>query len=904
VNHFIDERLEPVLWFVADWSLRWAVLIGLLAVWLIVRPPRRAAARSLVCWVVLLAGLLLPALPRWGPGFRPPAPAGLAPVIQAERSAEKGLRPAPGDDVMPHARAWEGPVGELAAEVLVSRPAAQPAGEPLGTRRAIVLGLAALWTAGVLVLLARRVGGWLLLERLRRSAGPVGAGLAQLFETCRTELRLRRRATLATHPLVGSPVTLGLLRPTVLVPPTWPDLPAHVQRGGLLHELAHLARYDDWSALLLEGVRVGFFFHPLVHGLLARLERERELLCDEAAVARGIDPRDYARMLLEFARQPGRLLPPAFGGPSYPLGISHRRTVKIRIHQLLEENMSTWRSPLPVGRGVALAAVVLGIGLALGSFRVRALEPAPADAPPVATEPRGGPEEGEKSAPAGYRIEPFHILKIQAVETPPDMPIHGPYLVEPDGHVNLGPGYGKVLLGGLTLDDATAVLVKRLRNILKEPRVSVALAGWVTKWQGDPERQTPYRLKPLHLLRIQASISVPEHPLAGVYLVQPDGTLRLDPHYGTVGVAGMTLDEATAALEKQLGTILKDPRVSVAMAGWEADWHNLEADAVPRPAGQPAAPAVRKEALRYGGRSFDQWRDELLTELKPEVRVEGIRALSTFATNGYGEEALKAILEVVRGYELTLRDSSGEGNVINAAIYALKKMGPTPVGVLVEELKNGRTNGRRFAAHALGELGPNVKSALPALLEAINDEDAWVRRHALQSVSNIDPAAKGFVPALIKTLKDEDRRVRAAAVSALARMRAGGQAAVPALIEAIKDEDPAVRQLALKTLHDLHLEAKAAVPALIKALKDENWNVRYRALELSGRLGAEAKEVVPALIALLKDTHPDIRSQAVRSLGQIGPEAKEAIPALTELLRQEDLTLRALVTEALGKISK
>src|SRR5207245_6424129 len=134
-----------------------------------------------------------------------------------------------------------------------------------------------------------------------------------------------------------------------------------------LHELAHLARYDDWSALLLQIVRTVFFFHPLVHWLLGRIEYERELLCDEAAVAQGIDPREYAGVLLEFSRQPGRLRA-AVVGPAYLLGFGHSRSVKARINRLLEANMNRWMSPLPTRRAIGLGMVALTLALAVGSF--------------------------------------------------------------------------------------------------------------------------------------------------------------------------------------------------------------------------------------------------------------------------------------------------------------------------------------------------------------------------------------------------------------------------------------------------------------------------------------------------------------------------------------------------------
>jgi hypothetical protein len=53
---FVDDVMWPWLVFPADWSLRWAALICLVAVWLTIRPPRRTEIGFLLCWSVPAAG--------------------------------------------------------------------------------------------------------------------------------------------------------------------------------------------------------------------------------------------------------------------------------------------------------------------------------------------------------------------------------------------------------------------------------------------------------------------------------------------------------------------------------------------------------------------------------------------------------------------------------------------------------------------------------------------------------------------------------------------------------------------------------------------------------------------------------------------------------------------------------
>ena len=58
---------------------------------------------------------------------------------------------------------------------------------------------------------------------------------------------------------------------------------------------------------------------------------------------------------------------------------------------------------------------------------------------------------------------------------------------------------------------------------------------------------------------------------------------------------------------------------------------------------------------------------------------------------------------------------------------------------------------------------------MPALTEALRDEDSNVRRQTAQALGEIkDPAA---VPPLIEALRDKDSDVRAAATRALGRIK-------------------------------------------------------------------------------------------------------------------------------------
>lgn len=76
----------------------------------------------------------------------------------------------------------------------------------------------------------------------------------------------------------------------------------------------------------------------------------------------------------------------------------------------------------------------------------------------------------------------------------------------------------------------------------------------------------PYRVEPMDGLIVQVVGTKPNEPIAGVYFVEPDGTVNLGFTYGSVRVAGLTLDEATKAIEAHLRKLVKVQQVNLALA--------------------------------------------------------------------------------------------------------------------------------------------------------------------------------------------------------------------------------------------------------------------------------------------------------------------------------------------------
>jgi len=75
---------------------------------------------------------------------------------------------------------------------------------------------------------------------------------------------------------------------------------------------------------------------------------------------------------------------------------------------------------------------------------------------------------------------------------------------------------------------------------------------------------------------------------------------------------------------------------------------------------------------------------------------------------------------------------------------------------------------RRFVVGgALLSMGPEAEPAVPALIDALRDGDSEIRRYAALVLGAIGPRARQAVPALKAALNDDDESVRLAAARAL-----------------------------------------------------------------------------------------------------------------------------------------
>jgi beta-lactamase regulating signal transducer with metallopeptidase domain len=246
----------------------------------------------------------------------------------------------------------------IAPAPLAAAPAPSPVGGAVAPQTfgaALLPWILALWLAGVATLSLVQLGGLGRVRRLSRQGRPAGEETQTLARELGRRLGIHRAVTLLESAAVAVPAVVGWLRPVVLVPAsTLAGLAPKQLEAILAHELAHVRRHDYLVNLFQAVVETLLFYHPAVWWVSARMRHERELCCDDLAVAVCGDRLGYARALVELEGLRGaapRLAMAASGG-----------SLAGRVRRLVAAPERSSRRPWAAG---LLALALLPIGAAV-----------------------------------------------------------------------------------------------------------------------------------------------------------------------------------------------------------------------------------------------------------------------------------------------------------------------------------------------------------------------------------------------------------------------------------------------------------------------------------------------------------------------------------------------------------
>lgn len=253
------------------------------------------------------------------------------------------------------------------------------------------------WFAGAIIFWTRLTAGWIVAARMRSMlVRPATAQWQRKLDELKTRIRISQPVRLLTSALIQVPTVVGWLRPVILMPVgALAGLPAEQIEALLAHELAHIRRHDYLVNILQSIAEALLFYHPAVWWISTQIRNERELCCDDVAVAISGNALIYVRALadLEQHRPAHRNLALAANGGS----------LADRIARLLGQSRNPSRTtPEP---GILFATCLLAV-TAWGLFAQQ--PPSPKDPRPsfeaVSIKPNnlGGGHEDDNASPGRW----------------------------------------------------------------------------------------------------------------------------------------------------------------------------------------------------------------------------------------------------------------------------------------------------------------------------------------------------------------------------------------------------------------------------------------------------------------------------------------------------------------------
>jgi carboxyl-terminal processing protease len=353
--------LLPVL---LDSFIKGAAIVGIAAAAATGLRRDSAASRHQV-WLLALAGILgLPflslVLPSWQAHLPLPPVQARAPVSASNPQAATAAVP----PKMTQVADFQGDrsIEQSALEPILAAPPRyileQESGAGNHGRDGIpfTIWVPRAWVVGMILAIMPLCLGLLSLQWLNRSSPWLtDARILRLAKELSDRMGLKRTVRLLQSQRRSMPMTWGVLRPIILLPQgadTWSEERLQV---AILHELAHVRRWDYLSGLLARVACAVYWFNPLVWLAASRLRVEQEQACDDLVLGCSLEPAKYAEHLLAIAC--GNVLKPLDHAAALPM--ARRSKIERRLLSILAPNAC--RRPLTVLR----AGLVMGIAACL-----------------------------------------------------------------------------------------------------------------------------------------------------------------------------------------------------------------------------------------------------------------------------------------------------------------------------------------------------------------------------------------------------------------------------------------------------------------------------------------------------------------------------------------------------------
>jgi len=269
---------------VSEWVFMGTIILFL--AWLITLLLRRSAGMRHMTWLIAFSALIVL-----------PGVTAIVPSSQIFRLSATALPSTFSSDI------GEKPLDAAQVENSRTTHAKMPSKE----WGAIAFGLICLWATGFVTVSFQRVLALYRLGIHRRSSVRYSLDALDLAElAAKVGLKRRWELRISDTSTVASAMTWGNRNPIVLLPQSSIFWPKDRLEAVLLHELAHVRRYDSLSQLLAFAGCALYWFNPVVWICVRAMRAEAEVAADDTVLLCGVRPSRYAAELLRFASELGQ----------------------------------------------------------------------------------------------------------------------------------------------------------------------------------------------------------------------------------------------------------------------------------------------------------------------------------------------------------------------------------------------------------------------------------------------------------------------------------------------------------------------------------------------------------------------------------------------------------------------
>lgn len=226
----------------------------------------------------------------------------------------------------------------------------------------------AIWLIGVVVCCLPVVLGTARVWRLRRSSQPVPSLITDEVCQLASGLRVSRRVETVLSTEREMPMTWGLFTPVLLLPASAVTWSCERRRMVLLHELAHIRRWDCLTQLLGQFARALHWFNPLAWLALHRLRIEQERACDDVVLNCGTNADEYASELLSVTAR----LPRPTWDTAVALAMSRCSRIEQRLKSILDADCE--RRPMSPRHALATCGLMMVVACGIAAAQRQVAE--------------------------------------------------------------------------------------------------------------------------------------------------------------------------------------------------------------------------------------------------------------------------------------------------------------------------------------------------------------------------------------------------------------------------------------------------------------------------------------------------------------------------------------------------